>query len=56
MVSSDKAPPMLDYVVKLLLLEALRCSQSGDTHGLAWVQDVLYELNLKLDDHPKKKK
>ena len=56
MDSSNKVPPMLDYVVKLLLLEAIKCSQSGDDHGLAWVQDVLYELNLTLSGRPKKKK
>lgn len=47
MASSNKIPPMEDYTTKLLLLEAVRCSSSGNAIGLEWIEKVLSGLALK---------
>lgn len=44
MVSYSNLDPLADYLTKLLILEAVRCSQAGDQAALEWLQDTMYHL------------
>lgn len=47
MASSDKRPPLADYVTKLLLLETVKCAKEKDHDGLDYINNVLYNLALR---------
>lgn len=47
---NDKAPPMVDYVVKMLLLEGIKCYKNGEHFGLLWIQGQLAYLGKRLQE------
>lgn len=43
-------PPMLDYVVKMMLLEGIRCYNAGEIDRLSWIQRRLHGLHGRLQE------
>jgi hypothetical protein len=43
-------PPMVDYVVKLMLLEAVNCYQVGNTFGLQWLERQMFRMKVRLEE------
>ncbi len=44
MPKSPKQPPMVDYTMKLMLLEAIKCRNDEDINGLVWIQRQLFTM------------
>ena len=45
--------PLLDYCVKIMILESLQCYQQQDLVGLKWLEKALFDLSKRwaeLDD------
>jgi len=49
-----KAPPMVDYTIKMMLLEAVKCYHDGDYHALKWVEKQLFIFNSRLKELEKR--
>ena len=49
-----KAPPMEDYTLKLMLLEAVKCYKDGDISGLRWIEKQLFIFNTRLRELEKR--
>ncbi len=45
-----KAPPMVDYTIKMMLLEAVKCYKDGDYFGLKWVEKEMFAFNTRLKE------
>lgn len=45
-----KAPPMVDYTIKMMLLEAVKCYKDGDHFGLKWVEKEMFAFNTRLKE------
>lgn len=45
-----KAPPMVDYTAKLMLLEAVRCYQIGDPIALQWLERKMFEFSTRIQE------
>jgi hypothetical protein len=45
---NKKVPPLLDYVVKMMLLEGIRCYVAGEIDALVWIQRRLQHLSARL--------
>ena len=51
MTASNKGvPPMTDYVVKMMLLEGIKCYKNGEYFGLCWIQQRLTNLGHRLKE------
>ena len=46
----SSVPPMIDYTVKMMLLEAVKCYTSGDELGLRWLESQMFEFNKKVKE------
>ncbi len=44
------ALPMVDYVVKMMLLEGIKCYKNGEYFGLCWIQQRLTNLGHRLEE------
>lgn len=49
-MTPNKAPPMVDYVTKLMLLEAVKCYGSGDHLGLKWLEFQMFTFSARLKE------
>lgn len=47
---NDKVPPMVDYVIKMMLLEGIKCYKNGEYFALIWIQDRLTRLGKRLGE------
>lgn len=57
MIKHDgKAPPMVDYVVKMMLLEGIKCYTLGEHSALLWIQGRLTYLGKRLEELGKRGK
>lgn len=43
-------PPMVDYTVKLMLLEAVRCYQTGNPIALQWLERKMFEFSSRIQE------
>jgi len=41
---------MVDYVVKMMLLEGIRCYKSNEIDALTWIQTRLQDLGDRLEE------
>jgi hypothetical protein len=41
---------MANYVVKMMLLEGIHCYNTGNYHGLVWIQGQLKYLGERLEE------
>jgi len=42
--------PLLEYVVKLMLLEAADCYHKGNAFGLVWLEKKMFQMQARLDE------
>ena len=49
-----KAPPMEDYMVKMMLLEAVKCHKEGDEYELEWIRKQMFKFNIRLRELAKR--
>jgi hypothetical protein len=47
---AHKSPPMVNYTVKMMLLEAVRCYKDGDYIGLKWVELQMFAFSARLKE------
>jgi len=45
-----KTPPMVDYTIKMMLLEAVKCYKDGDYTGLKWVEEQMFIFSARLKE------
>ncbi len=43
-------PPMADYVIKLMLLEAVICFRQGNPFGLRWLEQQMFIFHARLQE------
>ena len=49
-----KSPPMVNYTVKLMLLEAVKCYKDGDYFGLKWIELQMFDFSARLKELEKR--
>lgn len=47
-MKSSKAPPMVDYTVKLMMLEAVKCYSEANYFGLKWLEQQIFIFDARL--------
>jgi hypothetical protein len=53
-MAAHNSPPMVNYTVKMMLLEAVRCYKDGDYHGLKWVELQMFVFSTRLKELEKR--
>lgn len=43
-------PPMQNYMVKMMLLEAIRCYKDRDLPALKWVEKRMFEYHIRIKE------
>jgi hypothetical protein len=43
-------PPLTDYVIKLMLLEAILCYQNADPFGLRWLERQMFIFHARIQE------
>ena len=43
-------PPLADYVFKLMLLEAIRCHNVGDTLPQDWIEKTMFKMATRWEE------
>lgn len=49
-------PPLMDYVFKLMLLEAIKLYKEGDREAIRWLENVMFKMVTRLDELNKRGK
>ena len=47
-------PPMADYTIKMMLLEALSCYHNGNSFGLRWLEQQMFIFHARLRELEKR--
>jgi hypothetical protein len=50
MGNNPHVPPLTDYVVKMMLLEGIKCYKNKEFNALAWIKIRLDQLGERLEE------